>query len=281
MPDTLAKRSPDQIKKLKPFLDRWVQRIETPDYIESDPVLFMHAFDRKEDQLLAGFFAATMAWGRRDVVIRKVADLLDRMDNSPADFITGFTEADVKRFDGFKHRTFKPVDMEWLTKILQAILLEYRSFEDFWEACRLQAVKKGRPLMSVFHEQFFARRPEAPPRTRKHVSNADKKSSCKRLYLFLRWAVRKGSPVDLGLMDFISPSQLMIPLDVHVARQARALGLLSRTYNDWWAVQELTKALRLLDPEDPAKYDYALFGLGVDSAAIPPDMIINPGVLKT
>jgi uncharacterized protein (TIGR02757 family) len=280
VPPTLSKISEEQIKDLKPFLDRWVDRIEQPSYIDSDPILFMHAFQDKEDQLLAGFFAATMAWGRRDIVIRKVRDFLNRMDNRPTEFIKSFSDRDARRFDGFKHRTFKPVDMKWLTKILQSILLEYGSFENFWADCNQEAQEEERPLMSVFHEQFFAKHPEAPQRTRKHVSNADKKSSCKRLYLYLRWAVRKQSPVDLGLMDFIPPSKLMVPLDVHVARQARALGLLSRTYNDWWAVKELTKALRLLDPEDPAKYDYALFGLGIHPNSIPKELIVNPVVLN-
>ncbi|WP_445666436.1 TIGR02757 family protein [Fodinibius sp. AD559] len=279
MPPELQKRSSKEIKELKSFLDKWVEKIEQPDYIDDDPILFMHAFNQKEDQLLAGFFAATMAWGRRDVVIRKVRDFLDRMDNRPADFIANFSDRDAKRFEGFKHRTFKPVDMKWLVKILQSILSEYSSFEDFWSFCYNNASENKRPLMSVFHEQFFARHPEAPQRTRKHVSNADKKSSCKRLYLFLRWALRNNSPVDLGLMDFMPQSKLMIPLDVHVARQARAIGLLSRTYNDWWAVQELTEALRLLDPQDPAKYDYALFGLGVNQDEIPKEFIKNPVML--
>lgn len=276
----LQKRSKEEIKNLKPYLDKWVQIIEEPSYIDSDPILFMHAFQDKEDQLLAGFFAATMAWGRRDVVIRKVRDFLDRMDNRPTEFITNFSDRDARKFEGFKHRTFKPVDMIWLTKILQSILLDYGSFEDFWKDCYRQSKEAERPLMSVFHEQFFAQHPEAPQRTRKHVSNADKKSSCKRLYLYLRWAIRQQSPVDLGLMDFMPQSELMIPLDVHVARQARALGLLTRTYNDWWAVQELTEALRLLDPEDPAKYDYALFGIGVEENAVPNEFIRNESFLK-
>jgi uncharacterized protein (TIGR02757 family) len=240
----------------------------------------MHAFNHKEDQLLAGFFAATMAWGRRDIVIRKVQDLLDRMDNRPAEFIGNFSDDDAYRFEGFKHRTFKPVDMIWLTKILQSILQQYNSFEAFWSACYQKARQTGRPLMGVFHEDFFALQPNTPKRTHKHVSNAEKKSSCKRLYLYLRWAIRKGSPVDLGLMDFMSASELMVPLDVHVARQARKLGLLSRTYNDWWAVEELTEALRLLDPKDPAKYDYALFGLGVAEDGLPEELIINPTLDK-
>lgn len=279
MPLTLEKRSRKQIKKLKPFLDKWVDRIEQPNYIDSDPVLFMHAFDDKEDQLLAGFFAAIMAWGRRDIVIRKVQDLLDRMDHHPTEFITNFSDRDERRFEGFKHRTFKPIDIKWLTKILQSILLKWNSFEHFWEYCYEQAKEDGQPLMTIFHEQFFAQHPEAPQRTHKHISNADKKSSCKRLYLYLRWAVRKESPVDLGLMDFIPQSELMVPLDVHVARQSRVLGMLSRTYNDWWAVKELTHALRLLDPDDPAKYDYALFGLGIHPGSIPQQLIVNPEVL--
>lgn len=276
MPPELQKRSSVQIKELKHFLDKWVERVEQPDYINEDPVLFMHAFNQKEDQLLAGFFAATMAWGRRDIVIRKVRDLLDRMDNRPTEFIGNFSDDDADRFEGFKHRTFKPVDMIWLTKILQSVLQEYESFECFWDACYQKAQQTDRPLMAVFHEDFFALQPNTPKRTHKHVSNAEKKSSCKRLYLYLRWAIRKGSPVDLGLMGFMPASELMVPLDVHVARQARRLGLLSRTYNDWWAVQELTEALRLLDPKDPAKYDYALFGLGVAEEGLPEELIINP-----
>lgn len=276
VPQKLKKRSPKEIKKLKPFLDEWVEKTEISSYIDDDPVLFMHAFSEKEDQLLAGFFAATMAWGRRDVVIRKVRNLLERMHNRPTEFITHFSDTDAGRFGGFKHRTFKPVDIVWLTKILQSILRKYGSFEYFWEACYQKAKQDERPLMSVFHEDFFALRPNTPQRTHKHVSNADKKSSCKRLYLYLRWAVRKVSPVDLGLMNFMPQSELMIPLDVHVARQARALGLLSRTYNDWWAVGELTEALQLLDPGDPAKYDYALFGLGVAEDGIPEELVLNP-----
>ncbi|TYP92645.1 TIGR02757 family protein [Fodinibius salinus] len=280
MSQELSKRSELQIKELKPFLNKWVERVEQPEYIDDDPVLFMHAFQNKEDQLLAGFFAATMAWGRRDVVIRKVRDFLNRMGNQPTEFIANFTDRDAQHFEGFKHRTFKPVDMEWLVKILQSILLDYNSFEDFWSFCYKRASKNERPLMSVFHEQFFRQRPEAPQRTRKHVSSADKKSACKRLYLFLRWAVRNKSCVDLGIMDFMPPSELYIPLDVHVARQARALGLLTRTYNDWWAVEELTEALQLLDPQDPAKYDYALFGLGVDEDGLPEEFVLNPEVLN-
>lgn len=271
-------RSEEEVLKLKPFLDEWVKRIEIPSYIDSDPVLFMHAFNDKADQMLAGFFAAIMAWGRRDIVIRKVQDLLDRMDNRPAEFIGNFSDRDAARFEGFKHRTFKPVDIKWIVKILRKTILRYESFEGFWTFCHQKAQKKEQPLMTIFHEEFFAQHPESPQRTRKHISNAAKKSSCKRLNLFLRWAIRNNSPVDLGLMNFMDSSHLMIPLDVHVARQARRLGLMSRRYNDWKAVKELTGIARLLDPSDPAKYDYALFGLGINPDSIPEEFIVNHNV---
>ncbi len=275
MSRSLKKATKQQVIRLKPLLEDWVRKIERPEYIEDDPIMFMHAYADKEDRLLAGFFAALFAWGRRDIVISKTEEFLERMDNSPAQFITAFTEADYRKFEGFKHRTFKPVDLYWLSRILQSALNRHGSFEDFWRFCYRKAGEEKRELIAVFHEEFFALQPEAAGRSRKHISDSEKNSSCKRLYLYLRWAVRKESPVDTGLMDFMPPSELMIPLDVHVARQARKLGLLSRRYNDWKAVKELTANLRLLDPEDPVKYDYALFGQGVNEAEIPASFLLN------
>lgn len=268
-----------QILELKPWLDEWVRRMEHPSYIDDDPVLFMHAFDEKLDRELAGFFAAVMAWGRRDIVIAKVRELLERMDHRPAAFIGNFTERDRSRFHGFKHRTFKPVDIYWLTRILHTILQEYGGFEIFWKACHLEARESGRNLMAVFHDRFFGMCPDAERRTRKHISNPEKNSSCKRLWLYLRWTIRKNSPVDPGTMTFLDPSELMIPLDVHVARQARALGILERTYNDWKATGELTRKMRLLDPQDPAKYDYALFGIGISETSPDEEKLLNPQFL--
>jgi uncharacterized protein (TIGR02757 family) len=270
--------SKNKLIKLKPFLDDLNNKIEQPDYINDDPVQFMHAFEKKNDRELAGFFAATMAWGRRDIVNAKVEDLLLRMNNCPADFIRNYSDSDAKQFDGFKHRTFKPVDMHWLTKSLRSILLKFGDFENFWSYCYDLAMREERELMAVFHEQFFSFHPETPQRVRKHVSNPEKNSSAKRLYMYLRWVVRKNSPVDPGTMNFISPAELKIPLDVHVARQARKLGLLSRKQNDWKAVIELTKRMQVLDPKDPARYDYALFGIGVLGTDIPDELIINKRV---
>lgn len=281
MANNLKKASRKELNALKPYLDEWVDRTEKPEYIHEDPVQFMHAYDDKEDRLLAGFFAALMAWGRRDIVINKVGDLLDRMDHRPADFIRNFSEADAAKFEGFKHRTFKPVDIYWLTKILSSIEKEYGEFEQFWQHCYRMAKMQSRELISVFHDEFFKVHPESAQRTRKHISDSEKNSSCKRLYLFLKWSIRDGSSVDLGIMDFMPASKLMIPMDVHVGRQARALGMLGRTYNDWKAVTELTGKLRLLDPEDPAKYDFALFGIGLSDEPIPDQFVKNPEYLAS
>ena len=259
MPRPLSKK---KLLKLKPKLEDLVAETEQPNFIDNDPIQFMYAFETKNDKELAGFFAAIMAWGRRDIVITKVDDLLQRMDYKPAEFILNFSESDTEKLEGFKHRTFKPIDIYWLIKTLQSILKEYQTFESFWEKCYKKSKAQKRELIAVFHEQFFVFHPETPQRTRKHISNSEKNSSCKRLYMYLRWCIRTGS-VDLGTMSFMPASELMIPLDVHVARQARALGILKRKQNDWKAVQELTQKLRVLDPEDPAKYDFALFGLGI------------------
>lgn len=279
MPEIKA-RSKEQIISLKPYLDKWVDRIEQPSYIKEDPVSFMHAFDDKDDQALAGFYAAIMAWGRRDIVLAKVENLLGRMHHKPADFIRNFRDEDHSVFDGFKHRTFKPVDMFWITKTLQKILRLHGSFEQFWAHCYQLAKAEERELMTIFHHRFFAQFEDIPRRTRKHISNPEKGSAAKRLYMYLRWTIRKGSPVDPGIMSFMQPSELVVPLDVHAARQARALGLLTRNYNDWKAVQELTQNLRLLDPEDPVKYDYALFGIGVQQQQIPPEYLVNPAFVQ-
>lgn len=261
MPRPLSKK---KLLELKPELDTLVARIEQPDFIDNDPIQFMYAFEDKNDKELAGFFAAIMAWGRRDIVINKVDDLLSRMDYKPAEFVLNFSESDASKLDGFKHRTFKPIDIYWLIKTLQSILREYQTFEGFWKMCYQKADFQNRELIAVFHEEFFAIHPETAKRTRKHISNSEKNSSCKRLYMYLRWCIRSG-PVDLEIMNFMPPSELMLPLDVHVARQARALEILNRKQNDWKAVQELTEKMKILDPKDPAKYDFALFGLGIQT----------------
>lgn len=248
-------------------LDRWleelVRKVEVPEYIDTDPVQFMHAYDDTEDRLIAAFFAANLAWGRRDIVIRKVGELLESFGPSPARFIRTYPEAGSSAFQGWKHRTFTADDIHWLCLSLRRGLDAHSRFEGLWLAAYSRAIHERRLLMGVFHEDFFARIPESPHRVRKHLSNNENGGSCKRLYLFLRWTMRRDSCVDMPLMSFMALSELYIPLDVHVGRYARKYGLLTRTQDDWKSVVELTERLRLIDAEDPAKFDYALFGLGI------------------
>ncbi|MFN1834445.1 TIGR02757 family protein [Balneola sp. MJW-20] len=274
----LRNRSKKKILELKPFLDEMIEKVEVPDYIDEDPVQFMHAFDLKQDQEIAGFYAGIMAWGRRDIVVAKVNDLLRRMDYRPYDFVRSFDESDAEVFKGFKHRTFKPVDMYWFTRTLQVIINQWETFEDFWSSCYQQALEEDRDVVAVFNDRFFSFFPQIPQRCHKHIANPERNSSTKRLYMYLRWCIRKDSPVDPGIMNFMSPAELKIPLDVHVARQARRLGLLSRRQNDWKAVLELNDKMKLLDPDDPAKYDYALFGIGVLNEELPEAWIYNKNV---
>ena len=271
----LRKRSGKSLKELKPYLDEINDRVEKPDYIEDDPVRFMHMFSEKRDMEIAGFLAATMAWGRRDIVVAKVDDLLKRMDYSPYGFVNGYSQSEFRYFNHFRHRTLKPIDVHGLLLALKQIYSEFNDFEAFWKMCYQSGKKQNRPFLAVFHEEFFRRSSDLAGRTVKHVSNPEKGSPCKRLYMYLRWTIRANSTVDTGLWSFMKPSELLIPFDVHVARQARRYGLLSRRTNDWKSVNELTRTLAILNPDDPARYDYALFGIGALGYRIPGKFILN------
>jgi len=271
----LRRRSYSSLMELKPLLDRINDKVEQPDYIQYDPVQFMHMFTDKKDIELAGFFAATMAWGRRDIVVAKVDDLLKRMNYQPHKFVMSYKQKDFLVLKGFKHRTFKPIDIHGLILALQNIYHEYSDFESFWETCRDIGLKQKRPFLSVFHERFFSMSSDLANRTRKHVSDPEKGSTCKRLYMYLRWAIRKNSPVDVGIWNFLEPSELLIPFDVHVARQARKYGLITRRSDDWKTVNQLTETLALMNPDDPARYDYALFGIGALDYSLPRRFILN------
>lgn len=254
--------------------------VEVPSYIESDPVQFLHWYSDKQDRLIAGFFAAIMAWGRRDIAIAKVSDLLERMGNKPSHFIGNYPDMDTSVFQDFKHRTFKPDDIHVLCECFFRILQKYGDIEAFWAHVYLIAQQQKRPLLGVFHEQFFEIYPEALSRSKKHVANPEKGSSAKRLWLYLRWTVRQNSVVDLGIMNFMSPADLQLPLDVHVARWARAFGLLTRPQNDVHAVAELTNTIKKYHPSDPAVFDYGLFGIGVLKKDISPELLVNAWALE-
>jgi len=271
----LRGRSVKSLMELKPLLDQINDAVEDPGYIPHDPVQFMHLFKKKPEIEIAGFLAATMAWGRRDIVISKVDDLMGRMKYRPYDFVMNYDQNKYHLLKGFKHRTFKPIDIHGIVLALQQIYTEYEDFEAFWSECREIGLNQNRPFLAIFHERFFEKSSDLASRTRKHVSNPEKGSTCKRLYMFLRWTIRKNSPVDLGIWNFIDPSELLIPFDVHVARQARKYGLITRKSDDWKTVNQLTNTLKILNPNDPAIYDYALFGIGALDYHLPKKFILN------
>ena len=271
----LRGRSVKSLVELKPLLDQINDAVEDPGYIPHDPVQFMHLFKKKPEIEIAGFLAATMAWGRRDIVISKVDDLMGRMKYRPYDFVMNYDQNKYHLLKGFKHRTFKPIDIHGIVLALQQIYTEYEDFEAFWSECREIGLNQNRPFLAIFHERFFEKSSDLASRTRKHVSNPEKGSTCKRLYMFLRWTIRKNSPVDLGIWNFIDPSELLIPFDVHVARQARKYGLITRKSDDWKTVNQLTNTLKILNPNDPAIYDYALFGIGALDYHLPKKFILN------
>ncbi len=261
--------------ELKPYLDRINDLVEEPGYIENDPVQFMHAFTAKHDIEIAGFLAANMAWGRRDIVIAKTDELLRRMEYRPYEFVMGYDQNRFSALKGFKHRTFKPIDLHGIIKALQAVYHRHGDFEAFWKSCSEEARRQQRPLLALFYERFTGAGDDFAMRTHKHFSNPENGSPCKRLYMYLRWTVRKGSPVDPGIWDFIDPAELRVPFDVHVARQARRYGLVTRRTNDWKTVEQLTATLAKMNPSDPSRYDYALFGIGALGYELPPKFILN------
>lgn len=250
----------DQIQEL---LDQKVEEYNRPQFIEDDPISLPHEFSQLQDIEIIGFWVAMLAWGRRPQIIKSGRKLLELMDNAPYDFIRNHEEIDRKAFLTFKHRTFQPEDALYFLEFLQNFYQKQDSLEYAFARHLQKEDEDVGPALQGFHEDFFAL-PTALQRTRKHVATPKRKSSCKRLNMFLRWMVRQDDKgVDFGLWNNIKPAQLLIPLDVHVDRIAKQLGLLKRKQTDWKAVLELSKNLRQFDPTDPVKYDYALFGIGV------------------
>jgi uncharacterized protein (TIGR02757 family) len=248
---------------LKIYLDDLVEKYNRPEFIEDDPVSIPHRFTKKQDIEITAFWTAMFAWGQRKTIINKANDLLERMDGAPHDFILNHREHERERFLDFKHRTFQATDTLYFLEFLQWFYQNHPSLEEAFLKNMKPADPHTEAALAGFHRLFFSL-PDAPQRTRKHVATPATKSTCKRLNMFLRWMVRQdGRGVDFGLWKKIKPSQLLIPLDVHVERIARRFGLLERKQTDWLAVLELTERLRSFDPEDPVKYDFALFGMGV------------------
>lgn len=251
------------VPDLKEVLDEAYNRFNQPAFIEKDPISIPHQFSSLADREIMGFWVAILSWGQRKTIINKANELIERMDGAPYDFVVNHSEEDLKPFLAFKHRTFQAIDTLYFLQFLQWYYRQFDSLEDAFARHLSNDSPDVGPALKGFHELFFSL-PDAPQRTRKHVSTPQRKSSCKRLNMFLRWMVRKDDRgVDFGVWNRIKPAQLLMPLDVHVDRVARYLGLLHRKPRDWASVLELTTNVRRFDADDPVKYDFALFGLGV------------------
>jgi len=250
-------------QQLKSYLDSCVKKFNTSQFIENDPISIPHQFSKLQDIEITAFWVAMLAWGQRVTIINKAKELIQLMDNAPHDFILNHKEKDRKRFLNFKHRTFQATDTLYFLEFFQNFYQKNKSLETAFSQHLSSDSEHVGDALKGFHELFFDLE-NAPQRTRKHVSTPIRKSACKRLNMFLRWMVRQDTQgVDFGIWKKIKPSQLLIPMDVHVDRIARRHGLLKRKQTDWLSVLELTNNLKKFDSYDPVKYDFALFGIGV------------------
>ena len=250
--------------ELKAFLDQKVTQYNQPGFIENDPITIPHGYTRLQDIEISGFMASVLAWGQRVTIINKCREFFDRMDNAPYDFVLNHSESDLKAFLDFKHRTFNPTDALYFIEFFRHHYSHHESLENAFVRNSLAGASDTFSHLAEFFEYFFSL-PDHPRRTYKHISNPVRKSACKRLNMFLRWMVRHDTAgVDFGLWKKIQPSQLVCPCDLHVDRVARSLGLITRKQTDWQTAIELTNQLKAFDQEDPVKYDFALFGLGVE-----------------
>ncbi|MXN89695.1 TIGR02757 family protein [Flavobacterium sp. Sd200] len=246
--------------ELKSFLDEKVLQYNNPNFIESDPVQIPHLFSLKEDREIAGFLAATIAWGNRKMIINNAKKMVALMGNSPYDFVMNHNENHLETLQNFVHRTFNGSDFSTFIAALRHIYTNHGGLEGVFT--KHQNSEGLQPAINQFKKVFFEI--EHLSRTQKHVSDPLAGSAAKRINMYLRWMVRNDNAgVDLGLWKNISPALLSCPLDVHSGNVARKLGLLTRKQNDAKALAELDTQLRALDPSDPVKYDFALFGLGV------------------
>jgi uncharacterized protein (TIGR02757 family) len=257
---------------LKQLLDAKVIQYNRPGFIEHDPISIPHQFSARQDIEIMGFWAAVLAWGQRPVILKKANELVQLMDGTPFDFVKNHQDSDLKRFLDFKHRTFNATDALYFLHFFRQYYQTHDTLEDAFLPNSNSYFLDVEAHLIAFHNLFCGTAnpvltPFFPPRTRKHIATPARNSTCKRLLMFLRWMVRADDAgVDFGLWTRISPAQLVIPIDVHVERVARQLGLLpetSKTPPTWKTALELTEALRQFDPTDPVRYDFALFGMGV------------------
>jgi uncharacterized protein (TIGR02757 family) len=253
-------------KELQDFLEKKVLEFNQDSFIAADPVSVPHRFVNKQDIEIAGFFTAIFSWGNRTTIIRKSNELMFDMDNAPFDFIRNHRPSDLKRLLSFTHRTFNTTDLLYFIQFLQSHYqqsdtLETAFFPGGTNNTTADDIVKN--ALTAFHNRFFALE-DAPARTRKHIASPENNSTCKRLNMYLRWMVRQDKKgVDFGIWKRIPAAELICPVDLHVARVARKFGMITRKQTDWQTAMDLTRTLRKMDKNDPVKFDFALFGLGV------------------
>ena len=244
------------------ILNFYHDKYNKKDFIKDDPISIPHRFSKKQDIEIAGLFAATLAWGNRTSIINSCNKLMTLMDNQPYDFIINHSQKELKPFETFVHRTFNATDVLYFISFLNHHFNSNDSLENLFLN---QNIELG---LSNFKQHFFSLE-DFPERTQKHISSPENKSTCKRLNMYLRWMVRKDkNGVDFGIWKKIKPAQLHIPLDVHVENYARKLNLIERKQRDWLTVCELTRNLKLIDSNDPVRFDFALFGMGIEKVII-------------
>jgi uncharacterized protein (TIGR02757 family) len=247
-------------EEIRSFLNFKADQYNNPKFIEHDPVSIPHHFSLKEDREIAGFLAATISWGNRKSILKSANKMMELLGESPFDFVMSHRSSDLKKLEGFVHRTFNGEDLVFFVKALRHVYKKHGGLETVFQNQQQDDSLQGgiTYLRKIFFQITHSHRSE------KHISDPEKGSAAKRINMFLRWMVRNdGRGVDLGLWPSVSPSALSCPLDVHSGNVARKLGLLQRKQNDALAVKELDEQLRMMDPSDPVKYDFALFGLGV------------------
>ncbi len=248
---------------LKEFLDKKAAEYNQPSFIKDDPISIPHLFKKKQDIEIAGFFSAIFSWGNRSTIIKKSKELMSLMDMSPYEFCLNHDHNELKRLLQFKHRTFNATDLLYFIEFFRWHYSHYDTLETAFTRWMKNTDPTTENALTGFHHYFFSLE-DIPERTRKHIATPERNSSCKRLNMFLRWMVRKDkNGVDFGIWKNILPAQLVCPLDLHVVRVAKRLGILKRKPPDWKAALELTSFLRTLDKNDPVKYDFALFGSGI------------------
>lgn len=248
------------VEIVKEYLDNLVDRYNRVEFIENDPISIPHSLSKKQDREIMGFMASIFAWGQRKTIINKSKDLIKRMDDSPYDFVMNHSDHDLRNLEGFKHRTFNDEDLLYFIDFFKRHYNKYNSLEDaFLKDGKFQSIKES----LIYFNEYFCDSPYFPKRTSRHISTPAKNSACKRINMFLRWMVRKDDRgVDFGLWNRIDMSNLIIPIDVHVERTCKMLEIVLQSAKvDWKMAESISTTMKLFDDKDPAKYDFALFGV--------------------